>query len=886
MEDFIPDDEQQVAAPPPVIDDFTADDFVADETPTDDFNSWYSNVAKQYNLNPDPDAPEQMYDYRAAHRDKAMPDASGHWPSQYKKAGHPNEIVGGYNTRTALPEPGYQQVQDVDELIKLGWDANTARELVSKQGGQPGFLKRAWDAANKPLTDIPSQFADSIANVADRPRLDENYLSDNNPLSGAETFGRRMNAMIRGGIAGLTEGVGDFASGMTSPLNLLTAGLASGEVAAGKYGLKGLEKALEYGTKIASAPVVAHGAGEVFSPDSTMAQRGQGLVEIAGGLSGFRSRIKEPIKAPINEPAPIVEEAPINLVDETSPAIVDEPIESKPAKPRVRLNRDGTYTNLDTGEVLDPNKPMQLDVPEPGSTKLPPVGSEPNLGPVTKEPKLTIKKPTLATVSQAVKDGYKYVGQNPDGSYQFEYTGEPQQPNRIGKINDAKKQSKLDEAFNFPRAVMASLDFSAPLRQGLGFIHKKAFWNSLDDMFRAWGSEESFRQIQDSILNDTSGLFKPREYVTKKGVKVKKSIAENAGLAIMDLTDLTKREEALASTWAEKIPGVRRSNRAYTAFLNKLRADTFKQLMKDANVIVGDIDTNQPFTKELANFVNTATGRGSLNYGKRFNLEQHASLLNRLMFSPRLMASRINLVGNLFNPYASKTVRMETLKSLGAIVGFGNTLTFLAKQIPGAEVETDPASADFGKIKFGDTRIDPYAGFQQYAVQAKRQSPSWMALGNRNTQPSNTGFSLLDSAINYATMPGARMKSSTTGVEYDLTNPKYGGSNKYEELERFTMSKAHPVISFVRGLLKNQDPMNKRLPFDVKNELVNRMTPIIAQDVLELLSEDPKFFPGLEKIGEAMIPGGKPGNFNLANAAWAIPAVFGMSINQYERDRR
>ena len=39
---------------------------------------------------------------------------------------------------------------------------------------------------------------------------------------------------------------------------------------------------------------------------------------------------------------------------------------------------------------------------------------------------------------------------------------------------------------------MASIDFSAPLRQGLPLIHKKQFWTSLDDMFRAWKSEDAF----------------------------------------------------------------------------------------------------------------------------------------------------------------------------------------------------------------------------------------------------------------------------------------------------------------------------------------------------------------------------------------------------------
>jgi hypothetical protein len=70
------------------------------------FQRWYSNKASKHRLNPNPDAPDQLYDYRAAFRAGSEPDASEHWPSEFKKPGHPNEIVGGFNTRTGAREPG------------------------------------------------------------------------------------------------------------------------------------------------------------------------------------------------------------------------------------------------------------------------------------------------------------------------------------------------------------------------------------------------------------------------------------------------------------------------------------------------------------------------------------------------------------------------------------------------------------------------------------------------------------------------------------------------------------------------------------------------------------------------------------------------------------
>ncbi len=93
------------------------------------FRNWYAAMSRQYGLNPDPDAPEQFYDYRAAFRAGAKPDATKHWPSQFKRAGHPNEIVGGFNTRTGERVPGTPR-GNLDQLIALGWEPETAAQLV------------------------------------------------------------------------------------------------------------------------------------------------------------------------------------------------------------------------------------------------------------------------------------------------------------------------------------------------------------------------------------------------------------------------------------------------------------------------------------------------------------------------------------------------------------------------------------------------------------------------------------------------------------------------------------------------------------------------------------------------------------------------------------
>jgi hypothetical protein len=96
------------------------------------FKTWYADAAKTYGLNPNPDDPQQFYDYRAAFKAGAKPDASGHWPSDFKRAGHPNMVVGGFNAQTGERVLGTPVASEA-ELIKLGWDPATAKRLAASQ---------------------------------------------------------------------------------------------------------------------------------------------------------------------------------------------------------------------------------------------------------------------------------------------------------------------------------------------------------------------------------------------------------------------------------------------------------------------------------------------------------------------------------------------------------------------------------------------------------------------------------------------------------------------------------------------------------------------------------------------------------------------------------
>lgn len=256
----------------------------------------------------------------------------------------------------------------------------------------------------------------------------------------------------------------------------------------------------------------------------------------------------------------------------------------------------------------------------------------------------------------------------------------------------ANPKPGVADYMNIPKATSAALDLSAPFRQGLGAIGRKEWWTSWKPMVQALKSEDDFVAIQNSI--QTNKRFQQ---------------ANESGLSLGELT--TKYEEQFASKIAEKIPGVRASSRAYTTFLNKLRMDMFDNLMDKAEKLGAPIDP-----KTLAAHINTITGRGSmgLRTGESSKaLEKAADALNTIFFSPRMIASRIQVLNPLSYTKMDSFTRKEALRDLATLVSVTGMTSGIAKMM-GADINTDPTSPDFAKIKSGDTRVDHMGGFQQY----------------------------------------------------------------------------------------------------------------------------------------------------------------------------
>jgi len=344
--------------------------------------------------------------------------------------------------------------------------------------------------------------------------------------------------------------------------------------------------------------------------------------------------------------------------------------------------------------------------------------------------------------------------------------------------------SSLVDLSNVPRSLMASFDVSAPFRQGLvaGARHPVLAAKNFGPMFRSFASEHYYQALLDEIHQRPNA-----------------ELYDFAGVKFTELRGLTskQREEQFSSGYAERIPVVghivRASGRAYTGFLDKMRADMFDrqlELAKKAGVNVEDYTQ----LHGIARVVNTATGRGGLG-----PVESWAPALNAVFFSPRLIASRVSLLNPIWYATLPRYARAQAIRSmvqLGAAAG-----GILATGIYfGGKVQSDPRSADFAKLRLGNTRIDELGGLQQYI-----RLTSQLASG--------------------------KLISSTTGKTMTL-GPGYGKLTREDIAKRFIVSKFSPPASFVDDLAKGTTFAGQ--PFSVKQAVVSRMVPLVAQDAYDL----------------------------------------------------
>lgn len=372
-----------------------------------------------------------------------------------------------------------------------------------------------------------------------------------------------------------------------------------------------------------------------------------------------------------------------------------------------------------------------------------------DFGPRPKRVPLDVSKDPEAVKAKAEMERVKKEFQQK----QFEW--EQAQRSRTKKFFDGVK-----ETLAASRSLITSADVSAPFRQG-GFLlmgdlvfHPVRAAKQIGTMFRQLVSEKGFEEAQAQISlrpNARSGLY------------------DQSGLYLSDLsTKLSAREENMRSNLAERIPIigrlVRASNRAYAGFLNRQRADSFDAMVESMG---GPSKITPDEVKAIANFVNTATGRGTVA-----QLERAADVAARYFFSPRFLASRFQLV--LGQPLATGAAKRVAAQQY-AKFAVGLAAVYGLAALSGGKLEKDPRSADFGKAKFGNTRVDPLAGLAQVTTFLSRMITGQTKKGGRIEKRKRSETFTRFARTKLAPIPGV-LADFASEQTLDMQKPTVGGS--------------------------------------------------------------------------------------------------------------
>lgn len=221
-------------------------------------------------------------------------------------------------------------------------EIKTQLEQVVNQPKNQSFARSVLDFATTPLSNAPSQFIDKRADEFDKPSLNRSP----------------MRARLEGFSAGAAQGVGDLLDEATSPLSLATMAFPfAGRIARGTINTlgkatEGVGSFMRKYQPLTGMPIISPLAGRNLQRAERMV--GRGLENV-----GKKIRVKT-VDGKITE-------APVDSILKQGDEIPEEVILkegqelTKSAKPKVRRNQDGTYTNLDTGEVFGSDgKPMAI----------------------------------------------------------------------------------------------------------------------------------------------------------------------------------------------------------------------------------------------------------------------------------------------------------------------------------------------------------------------------------------------------------------------------------------------------------------------------------------------------------------------------------------------
>ena len=614
-----------------------------------------------------------------------------------------------------------------EEKYGRGEPAAPLPEPGQKKGGRMGV----WD-----MLAAPSQYITGITNEFGTGRAGEASLAER--LNPADVIARQKAR--QGWEQRLAEGVVDLA---------LPTGFIGKGVVRGVRGVKGLGAGRE-----------ARRAREAAREAASAAERSRQLTSIddlapPGPEESLRRIAARPRPDSPYDNWRASAESETNL----PPWARKRPPQTGPIGSRMEEEMRYPYSQrragLEKGETSRAAPFLDSPPPSPGRVERTVSSSLPN-------PPLGGSRPFLNRVGEAVgwtpPQTWADVGRGAMGAVK----GDPLEiEGKItpGRIVRGAPAGAVEALGLIPRALVTMGEFSGILRQGgvATVAHPTQAKGALADSMRTLFSEGNARALDAKMRADP----------------VFQSFERAKGFAADIEGGVTKAEEVWLSRFVKHIPVlgpmVKASNRQFTSYLNQLRFRVFKEALAgweetgrfmtddamDAAARelgfdsvqrirkISQLKTEAPVLGSMVNggvakvewsgkaiqlaekeaekyqamrrwagFVNHVTGRGDLPAGDKLN-----RALSLAMFAPRLLVSYPQTINDLVNPFNKTTrlVRQKIARDLVLSVGSGVTLLGILKMSGVADVETNPKSSDFGKVRVGNQRFNIWAGYQPIA---------------------------------------------------------------------------------------------------------------------------------------------------------------------------
>ena len=387
---------------------------------------------------------------------------------------------------------------------------------------------------------------------------------------------------------------------------------------------------------------------------------------------------------------------------------------------------------------------------------------------------------------------------------------------KLYKLKPMSIGERIGAAFDMARILQTTGEFSVVLRQGgvFAYGHPLQMTGFIIDMLKAFASPQAAWEINNKILN------RPLAPVAARA---------KLHMSVLDGTEaLSHMEEEVMSRLGIGLPVIRNFTRATLTYMNLLRAGWFDTLYHTA----GRIDSlTENEAKITANAVNVLSGRGPLTATG----EKAAVLLNRGFYAPKYVASRFQTaVGYpIWSNIGEGSMRIRAAiayEYARFLVGFATAYSMAI--LAGADVEWDPRSTDFGKWRWGNTRIDPMMGISQVTVFLTRM------------------------------VTGQTKNAKGQIVPLYGDDRPYGGTTMSDVFWRFLRGKVSPAIGTAFNLIFREDYVGR--PVSISREARNLLIPIAWNDVYD-----------------AMIEQGVP-----KATAMSVLATFGTGLQTYQENNK